>query len=83
MPRAPLTPSGEVRYHGVMARKTDPQAAAAAELAKDRRGARRSAAFAAGATPSMWMNGGGRAWVQRNGKALAARQACRGHFTAD
>lgn len=56
---------------------------ASAELAKDRRGARRTAAFAAGASPSMWMSGGGRAWTQPNGKAVASRTACRRPVSAD
>lgn len=50
-------------------------------LTKDRRGARRAAAFASGATPTMWM--GGRAWTQENGRAVASRRACRGRISAD
>lgn len=48
------------------------------EVARSGRGRERAAAFAAGATPLMWSNGGARVWTQKNGRAVAAKTACRG-----
>jgi hypothetical protein len=43
-------------------------------------GRERDTHFAAGGSVIGWRNGGRRVWTQKNGKAVASKNACRGSF---